>query len=222
MKRFLFAAATVLWASTAAADEQLVGVGGPYWSLRYTASTTPSCVKRGTGGTGASACAIFPAGSTADHLRKAVTVVADGAACCCYMMGTGTEQTLLAASCQVSEQNNIASGVGSGPGTCFAFGALGGQWTTRPSRRAAVETLASGQRSGLCSTTTATTGDTLYMGCDADADCSTAETNVHTAGTCNSSGSNWDDAKATAGMTLFCASVSGNVPIVVTKERVVK
>lgn len=228
--RVALGAAVLLMASTAVADEQLVGIGGQYWGLRFTASTTPACVKRGTGGTGASACAIFPSGSTADHLRKATTVIADGAACCCWMMGTGTEQTIVPASCQVSEQNNISSGVGSGPGACFAFGALGGTWQNRASRKALIDTLAAGQRSGLCSTTTATTGDTLFMGCDADADCSTTESGVHTGGTCLTSG--LDAAVSVSGasttyssipgMTLFCASLSGSVPMFVGKDRVIK
>lgn len=208
---------SMLLGATAIADEQLIGLGAGYWNLRFSATTTPACVKRGSG---SSSCAIFPAGLNRDHLKKGVTVVSDGPGCCCFSMGlsaasgatpAGGDVTLNTSTCE------LRLTAAAGPGDCMTFPVLGGTWQTRPERLAMIDTMPLALRKiGLCHTPTSTTGDTLNMPCSSNAECASGSCY----GIANATAIDSED--DSAGVILTCASTAGTVPMAVRKDRVRK
>ena len=160
--------------------DQLIGMGGGYWSGRLTSSTTTQIVQDVTDA--ATRDALFPCGQSGGPYYSSVQIVAAGAGCAGFT-------TIRSAA---SPAPDIGAGVwnndgpyGEGGGNIRCFGSTGGEWHTRPSWweiRAKP-----GGTIGICNTASANiqsgyghTGEIrIYQPCQVDADC--------TSGTCRTS-----------------------------------
>ncbi len=205
LRTLIFGAATALVVSAVVYADQLIGVGGTYWSGRIAATTTSGPAKNVTDA-GASTNTLFPAGSPEDY--RVVVLTASGVARCGF---TTTASATLGAM--------VWDGGGSrgvGPGMIHGFGAAGEQWHARPTWRE-IKDLASGWP-GICDTAlTNNSGEAkVYPPCMLNAHCSGLG-----AGACVTSSALWtQDQLAHVGVYLVCESDSGTVNVDWHKERI--
>lgn len=191
---------------SAYADEQVTGIGAPYWAMVETLTMSQfMSIADGTSG-----AELFAAGSSDEAWSKAIVVNSDTALSCCWVGD-------LAATTSTTGEVTDAGGT-SGQGACFHIAAIGEQVHTRPDRQWMVRNSIPGYRTGLCDTaaTAANNNETLYAPCDADADCASP----YGGGSCDTTPS--QTLADSAGIFLRCIPDTGTSIVKVRKEYVRK
>lgn len=173
------------------ADEQVIGIGGTYWTQRQAEDNDEDCVLTQTGGL----CMLVPAGDEAaggfNPLNMAVVFTAGAAGIGCYVSDP-------AYTIDGSDVDGVGAAAG---GSCpFSFeSSSGGRFDDRPSRKQLLAAGAAGIDAGICSVANTNSGDRLFASCAVgaagDTLCAAYDDGV-TTGTCLA----WDAAAVTPEM----------------------
>lgn len=208
MRRHLLPAilALLFICSVALADDQVNGVGAPYWTTSQAITNTTACITDGA------QCALFPAGTSGEHKQKLVIAYLEGSvALSCAWTGNGAAT--------ISGQTITDTGGefgDSGKGPVFRVGITNVRYDSKPQRRFYLFTRAIGASRGLCSNKFRSGGELLYAPCRAGGDC----TNFG-GGSCNTAPT--PDQLAYASVKLVCVGdTAGPSTLTLTKEFVDK
>lgn len=136
-KRLFMLVAFLLFFSGVALAEQLIGVGGTFWSHGHSTPLADGCV---TIADGSSVCELF----AANENDSEVTVIKaiNGAATCAW----GSPAVALNADANISAGGSFSTGAGAG----FILAATGDRWDERPNAKELIEARTPGMSDGFC------------------------------------------------------------------------